>query len=435
MTASIPIDLPRPALSLRPARRVESKPTVIDLFAGCGGLSLGLEQAGFRPLFVNELDGDAMATYLVNRLRDNPHLVRNREFDIYALTSSQDTLAATAAELRRQAGNGGVDLVAGGPPCQGYSGIGHRRTFTDLRKVEIPSNHLYTEMAKFISAVRPKLFLFENVKGLLSQRWTPDGRPGELWDDVRETFEEIPGYYVDWHLVQAKEYGVPQNRPRVLLVGIRDDLGFRPDSARRASGLLPEPDGTPPDPEDFLGDLVDDAYDGKDATTTYPHEAETEAQQYFRRDPRSGKIAPAGSPVTEHEYSRHKQSIRAKFAYMLANGGRIRDEDRTKKFAQRVIPAQWNPTTGPSITATSLADDYVHFCQPRVLTVREWARMQTFPDWYQFAGKRTTGGRRRAGDPDAGDWSREVPKYTQIGNAVPVRMARAVGSHLLGLVR
>ena len=106
---------------------------------------------------------------------------------------------------------------------------------------------------------------------------------------------------------------------------------------------------------------------------------------------------------------------------------------RSKKFAQRWVRPEWGPS-GPSITATSLPDDYVHFSQPRTFTVREWARFQTFPDWYQFAGKRTTGGRRRAGDPDAGDWSREVPKYTQIGNAVPVGLARAVGLHLQKLI-
>ena len=122
-----------------------------------------------------------------------------------------------------------------------------------------------------------------------------------------------------------------------------------------------------------------------------------------------------------------------KFQYMLDHHGEIRPEDQTKKFAQRVIPREWGPD-GPTITATSLPDDYVHYGQPRILTVREWARLQTFPDWYQFAGKRTTGGRRRAGDPDAGDWTRELPKYTQIGNAVPVWLARAVGAHLRALV-
>ena len=114
---------------------------------------------------------------------------------------------------------------------------------------------------------------------------------------------------------------------------------------------------------------------------------------------------------------------------MLQNNGAIRAEDQTKKFAQRVIPEQWGDG-GPMVTATSLPDDYVHFLQPRILTVREWALMQTFPDWYEFSGKRTTGGRRRAGDPSAGRWSREVPKYTQIGNAVPVWLAQAVGHHL-----
>jgi DNA (cytosine-5)-methyltransferase 1 len=120
---------------------------------------------------------------------------------------------------------------------------------------------------------------------------------------------------------------------------------------------------------------------------------------------------------------------------MIQNEGRIRAEDQTKKFAQRVLPQRWKEGEGPSITATSLPDDYVHFLQPRILTVREWARLQTFPDWYLFAGKRTTGGRRRAGDPGAGNWSREVPKYTQIGNAVPVWLAAAVGTHLRSFLR
>jgi DNA (cytosine-5)-methyltransferase 1 len=434
MTMALPIHLPARTMSVRPLRRADSKPSAIDLFAGCGGLSLGLERAGFRPLFVNELDSDAMATYLLNRLRDHPQLVKNREFDIYALTGNADTLGATASELKRQAGPGGVDVVAGGPPCQGYSGIGHRRTFTELRKIEIPSNHLYVEMAKFIQAIRPKVFLFENVRGLLSQRWTPDGEPGELWDDVQRTFGEIPGYQTRWKLVQAKQYGVPQNRPRILLVGIRNDLGWRPDAGKSADGLLPEPAGTPADPEDFLGDLVDPDYREKSSTTSYPRVAETESEEWYRTDPHSGRVASAGAAVTEQDYSKHRPRVEAKFEYMLKHNGEIRDKDRTKKFAQRVIPAEWGPT-GPTITATSLPDDYVHYSQPRVLTVREWARMQTFPDWYQFAGKRTTGGRRRAGDPDAGDWSREVPKYTQIGNAVPVRLAEAVGRHLIDLLR
>jgi DNA (cytosine-5)-methyltransferase 1 len=106
---------------------------------------------------------------------------------------------------------------------------------------------------------------------------------------------------------------------------------------------------------------------------------------------------------------------------------------QTKKFAQRVFPKRWDKR-GPTLTATSLPDDYVHYSQPRAPTVREWARLQTFPDWYEFRGPRTTGGRRRAGDPDKGVWDREVPKFTQIGNAVPVWLAEAIGFHFASIL-
>ena len=119
---------------------------------------------------------------------------------------------------------------------------------------------------------------------------------------------------------------------------------------------------------------------------------------------------------------------------MHAHGGEIPEAMRTKKFAQRLLPKKWDKKTGPTITACSLADDYVHFSQPRSLTVREWARLQMFPDRYEFAGKRTTGGLRRAGNPRLGIFDRELPKYTQIGNAVPVKLAYDLGRHFKKLL-
>jgi DNA (cytosine-5)-methyltransferase 1 len=420
----------RPTVPPPTARR----PTVIDLFAGCGGLSLGLEAAGFEPVFVNELDAGAMQSYLVNRQRF-PTLgsSRGHSYDILDVTRREGELEALVGHVRTGLDVKDVDLIAGGPPCQGYSGIGHRRTFTDVQRLDIPSNHLYREMARFIEAFRPKLFLFENVKGLLSAKWTPAGRKGEIWEDVRATFEAIPGYQVRPQLVQAKWYGVPQNRPRVLLVGIRDDLGWTPEPNKLADGLLPQPHGRAPDPGDFLGDLLDVRYLLREATTEYPADADSEAQIRFRTSQDGTHVSHKGDPVTEHAYSRHDPRIVAKFTHMIQNNGAILPEHQTKKFAQRVLPERWGPD-GPSITATSLPDDYVHFAQARTFTVREWARIQTFPDWYQFAGKRTTGGRRRAGDPSAGNWSRELPKYTQIGNAVPVWLARALGEHFLNFL-
>lgn len=410
---------------------------LIDLFAGCGGLSLGLEQAGFEPVFVNELNADAMESYLLNRENALPGLrsPQSHVHDILEVTQKPGELAALASRLRRE--HGEIGLVAGGPPCQGYSGIGHRRTFSELAKLDIPSNHLYREMAKFVDAVQPRAFLFENVRGLLSSRWFAGGEKGEIFRDVRAAFNKIGqrrgsrGYTIGWALVHARHYGVPQNRPRVLMVGVRDDIAFK-STSKTGDGLIPDPTLMGPDLVDLLGDLIDPNWVMGGATSTYCSSATNDVQRWLRSTP-DGKVARRGSPLTEMEYSRHSDAVAEKFRHMLANGGEIPDHFKTKKFAQRLLPARWD-SDGPSITATSLPDDYVHFAQPRVLTVREWARLQMFPDHYRFAGKRTTGGRRRAGDPSQNDWSREVPKYTQIGNAVPVELARVVGEHVRSLI-
>ena len=210
------------------------------------------------------------------------------------------------------------------------------------------------------------------------------------------TFQRIPGYSVAYSLVYAKDYGVPQNRPRVLMVGIRDDVGD--DIAREgkpsdavARGYLPHAQGGAPDLIDLLGDLVDPDYENGGSTTKYPSAARTAVQKHLRTPMGGGSPFRKGALLTEHDYSKHNDHILAKFRAMHAGDGRVPEEFRTKKFAQRVLPARWG-NSGPTITATSLSDDYVHFSQPRVLTVREWARFQMFPDWYQFSGKRTTGG-------------------------------------------
>ena len=409
-----------------------SKLKSIDLFAGCGGLSLGLEQAGFETVFVNELHPDAMKTFLQNRPKSKLSNSKNHVLDIKTLTKSRESLGNFAEYVKNE--HGEIDLVCGGPPCQGYSGIGHRRTF-DLEKKEMPTNHLYKEMAKVVTAVAPKMFLFENVRGLLNSRWTPDGDKGEIWRDVQKSFNNISvkvgrqevQYQIGFKLVYAKEYGVPQNRPRILMVGLRDDINFEFSNLDTSRGLLPEGFGNAPDLKDLFSDLLDPKWRDRSETPYYLKDPITEAQRALRELP-NGKLLMKGDSLTEQEYSNHSDAVIAKFQYMIEHDSEIPEGMRTKKFSQKVLPKVWGKN-GPSITATSLPDDYVHYSQPRVLTVREWARLQMFPDWYQFAGKRTTGGRRRAGDPDAGDWTREVPKYTQIGNAVPVGLAKEVGLH------
>lgn len=440
--------------------------SMVDLFAGCGGLSLGFENAAFTPVFVNELHDDALKTYLLNRhhelggerFGDNLALRCNDAHDL-----KEDRLEQMVADLgnlpeidfrfdrgARDASGGGstLDVLAGGPPCQGFSGIGIRRSYAVDRK-SIPSNHLYGRMAEIIRRLRPRIFLFENVRGLLNAKWTKEG--GEpIWPEVKKEFKEhIPGYEVRWSLVHAKDYGVPQNRPRVLLVGIRKDIltspglkGVLDASADQEDavkcGFLPAArPGEFPHLQDLLGDLVDEEVveilrtqrftSGAFETTSYPSPAKKGTiQECLRKVP---EWYPHRSVrLTEQEYSKHKWAVVDKFDYMLMHNGEIPEKYKTRKFSQRVLKDHWGNGT-PNITATSLPDDYVHYCQPRILTVREWARLQLFPDWYEFAGKRTTGGTRRAGKPTEGIFDREVPKYTQIGNAVPVGLAERVGKH------
>lgn len=438
--------------------------SMADLFAGCGGLSLGFEQAGFSPVFMSEIDKDARATYLANRDHDlgglafaaNPDLQNADAQELVGarleklvsdLSSIPEIGLAFDKGARPASGAGGtLDVVTGGPPCQGYSGIGVRRSYA-VDKKALPSNRLYVRMAEIIRRLRPRVFLFENVRGLLNARWTRDGQDDYIFPEVKAEFRSIPGYEARWSLVYAKDYGVPQNRPRVLLVGLRKDVleacdfvdpKADPEDAV-ACGFLPKGEpGAYPDLIDLLGDLADDAAgeilrsgdfpEGPFETTAYPRPAETLLQKRLRA-PRAG----ARTRLTEQEYSKHKPEIVAKFAHMLAHDGAIPPHLRTKKFSQRALKPRWGEG-GPNITATSLPDDYVHFSQPRILTVREWARLQLFPDWHRFCGKRTTGGLRRAGNPLAGNFEREAPKYTQIGNAVPVGLARKVGEHFKAII-
>ena len=319
----------------------------------------------------------------------------------------------------------GLDLLVGGPPCQGYSGIGHRRSYS-VDKKQLITNHLYQDMAFFINEFNPKIFLFENVRGLLSARWTKSGDKGEIWKDVLETFQNLSNYKIRWELIYSKNYGVPQNRPRILLVGIRNDMNFEFDKDKLADGLLPKPlrKNNPPDLVDLLSDLIDKKHINGGGNKKYVSNPRNNLQKKLRTQ-KDGTISQIGDPITEQEYSNHSNRIIEKFKYMIENNGNIKDSDKTMKFSQKLLKARWEKS-GPNITATSLQDDFVHWEQPRTLTVREWARLQTFPDWYKFMGKRTTGSLRRAGNPRELNFERDVPKYTQIGNAVPVSLAEQI---------
>ena len=404
----------------------------IDLFAGCGGLSLGLEQAGFHPVYVNELNTDALNTYLINRT-DYKYLGL-KEFhskNIKELTNSKKKLDLLSKNLKKKfnINKGDLSLIVGGPPCQGYSGIGHRRSYK-VDKAKIPSNYLYKDMCRVIEYFNPKAFIFENVKGLLSARWTKNGAKGEIFRDVLKQFSKLKNYNYDYSLVQSRDYGVPQNRPRVLIIGIRKDIRSKVSK----EDLFPKKDKSYPHLEELFSDLIDKNYNKDFVTNSYLSDPKTKIQKILRTNKYGKSFLKKGDKLTDQEYSKHSSHIVNKFKSMIKNNGVIKDKFKTKKFAQRLLNKRWNGK-GPNITATSLPDDYVHYSQPRTLTVREWARLQMFPDWYLFQGKRHTGGIRRAGNPQKGIFDREVPKYTQIGNAVPVELARRIGLNLSKILK
>jgi DNA (cytosine-5)-methyltransferase 1 len=285
---------------------------VVDLFAGCGGMSLGLEMAGLETIYVNELHPDAMATYLINR--ENSELANplNHSNDITKISRSKVKRLKLASYLKRK--HGSIDLLVGGPPCQGFSGIGHRRSFA-VDKQDIPTNHLYRDMAKMIEALSPKVFLFENVRGLLNSKWTKDGVKGEGWEDVLKTFSRITTefsgkkmkYVVEWKLLYSKDYGVPQNRPRIFLIGIREDIYKINFEKIQKHGFFPKPTGEAPDPCDVLGDLVDPNWQKSFVTKTYGKEAKNKIQRYYRK--RHGSVAGVGLPLIDQEYSKHSSFL------------------------------------------------------------------------------------------------------------------------------
>lgn len=163
---------------------------------------------------------ESYLAYRVHEVGGKPFNEREalKFYDVYELTTEkmkeiEKTLKKEGYITRSNAGSS-LELICGGPPCQGYSGIGHRRSYA-VDKADIPSNQLYQKMAEIVEFFRPKMFLFENVKGLMSSKWRSDGKNGEIWEAVRKEFREKTGviYEVRWSLVHAKDYGVPTTNP------------------------------------------------------------------------------------------------------------------------------------------------------------------------------------------------------------------------------
>ncbi|HBX39770.1 MAG: DNA (cytosine-5-)-methyltransferase [Marinobacter sp.] len=405
-------------------------PVFIDLFAGCGGLSLGLLQAGWKGLFAIERSPDAFAT-LHHNLVDSgrfdyewPSWLPEQAHDIEGFLASYSN---HLSELE-----GKVDLIAGGPPCQGFSPAGKRDP-------KDPRNRMAERYIEVVTLVRPKFLLIENVRGFNS----PFSKAGDEYagvpysEIVKERLEAL-GYHVEYQILKSAEFGVPQLRPRFILIAVRRDLNtpkkpfdvlldqrpaflkskglpsFKPVTVRQAicdlevSGkeLIPATDGN-------VKGFKQINYDGCDVKMSA-----------FTRLMRKG--CGTGFSPNCLRLPRHSSDVVVRFTAILKDcrkGFTLSKEDRDRYGIKKHAVTPLHPDR-PSATLTTLPDDILHYSEPRILTVREMARIQSFPDWFAFLGPYTTGGKRR---------KVTCPRYTQVGNAVPPLLSEALGRLLATL--
>ncbi len=384
------------------------EPTCIDLFAGAGGLSEGLALAGFRTLYANELDPVAASTYALN----HPS----------SWVESGDIRTTDASHVRRALGlqRGQLTLIAGGPPCQGFSINAPERRQDDRR------NHLVQEYLRFVEEFLPETILIENVPGLVSFS------AGSTLRAILSCLAEL-GYRTDVKILYAPHYGVPQMRWRTIVLGVRGDI-------EQGGSLYPQPQYSAPARVNFRSTFdsrsllqkspimsahtftsVRSALEDLPAATRVPSavlQYESGPTTQYQRILREGS-----TQVSNHVAAQLSTKQKSRLRHIPPGGNwtniprdllpkgmqRARSTDHTKRYGR-------SDPDGLASTILTKCDPhwgaYYHYAHDRVFTVREAARLQSFPDRFVFLGNR-------------------ADQYRQVGNAVPPLLAQAVGLALL----
>ncbi|WP_447501744.1 DNA cytosine methyltransferase [Acinetobacter pittii] len=381
---------------------------VLDLFSGAGGMAEGFLQAGFDIPFASDRSPQAALTYEY----------RHREQLGYKLDYFCGDVQELAEEkkLREFLGKEffNIDVICGGPPCQGFSMAGKRNP-DDLR------NQLVRSYINILKQVQPKYFVMENVTGILSAKFSVYQGQSQHYENELVTkvllkeFREIGYENVVVKTLDASDYGVPQRRKRVIFLGTRDDINIHL--------LHPEPLKTNKiSAKDALSDLENIEIGSKEEE--YSREAESEYQRDSRkgRTPNSKNKKVKSQKLVNHETSKHTPLVIERFN-LLSPGEDFKkiynnlSEDQQERYKTRKHNCRRMLPSEPSPTVLTLPDDMVHYSKNRILTVRELARLQSFDDSFEFLGKRTTGGVLR---------KQETPQYTLVGNAVPPLLAKAI---------
>ncbi len=397
--------------------------TFIDLFAGCGGLSLGLFRAGWSGLFGVEKDSFAFETLSANFLGENSKFKFNWPSWLpKEPTNLSDLLSAYRSELAAISTT--LDLLVGGPPCQGFSSAGRRDPHD-------PRNRLLSIYLEAVEILRPRFILIENVKGI-TVSFSERDNPLETVNYSTELLLALSGEYKVWsEMLDSSDFGVPQSRKRFFVLAQRKDIEidwdpFMEIAANRQSFLRRKGLHAKTRSQSALSDLEltrNGSITSQD-TLGFEEIAYKHPLTHYQKLMRDG----ATTPPSCTRLARHRPDIADRFSKIIElchKDGHLnsslrkaeRDRFGLLKKATRVLdPDQ------PAPTITSMPDDLLHYSEPRTLTVRENARLQSFPDWFVFKGKYTTGGHLRR---------KEVPRFTQVANAVPPLMVEAIGETIL----
>ncbi len=337
------------------------KYTFIDLFSGCGGLSLGFEMAGFESLIAIDHWQDALNTYAYNRPNAN--------------TLCADMLTLTPQEVEDNIHTRNVDVIVGGPPCQGFSVAGKRI-------IEDERNQLYKGFVAMVAHFRPKAFVMENVPNILSMGG------GVIKRAILDDFEAL-GYNVQCKVLMASDYGVPQNRRRAVFVGLRNNRYSFPGKTEEK----------PVTSWDAISDLTEDTIIEGGAYVDAPL---SDYQLLMRKGSKG---------VFNHEITIHTEQTKRIIA-MVPDGGNYKNLPE-ELWQLRKVHIAWTRLNSqkPSFTIDCGHNHHFHYKYNRVPTVRESARLQSFPDSFIFLGNKGS-------------------QLRQVGNAVPPLMARQIAINL-----
>ena len=369
---------------------------LVDLFAGCGGLSTGMENAGFTPWFVNEIVPHFCDTYRANHQLPDGHCYVG---DINELNKNiqkyQDIL-------------NDIDLVCGGPPCQGFSTANRQRIIDD------PRNSLYRAYLQFLQYVRPKFFVMENVVGMTKKL-----------SEIKEDFHKFLGdeYVYDAKVLEAKNWGIPQNRRRLIFIGNR--MGVDPSAIFDEIDKLRRPPFVLRDVLEGLPRLKVKQPKGKPGIENYDSGLTVRDFTYTVND--FYRFINGDRVITKlyNHKNRYNNPRDLEIFRLLPQGGDSTHESISKimPYTRRsnIFKDKYYKLDESKICKTITShmkydcNMYIHPWEPRGLSPREAARIQTFPDDYVFQGAQNS-------------W------YAQIGNAVPVKLAEVIGKSIMKFI-